>query len=351
MPPPWSRCRDRLRRQGSRGLGATDNATLALMSQPHVTPDYYRFRLIKGESRLDGTLWLINEHLFGLLSDDDYVHGEPPLRLALDAPFSDDSVRRAIKSFDPRCHLVAMAKPKLTHAQYHPRIHRQIGGPEPISVYGHEFTSDLVAFEILERDLEQIFRTIEPEAPSEGRPNQDAYGHEIRRLLILACTEVENLLKQVLLSNEYGLDKKRWETNDYVKVNPVLLLDHYESSLVRYPEYPPIQPFQGWDNSRPTASLDWYDAYNKTKHDRGANLKLATFSRAIAAVAAVHVLLTAQFGFGLIKGRRGRLVMHTDGGRSRIFCNHRAPVVNLEHQYVPWFGEGLGWTAVKYSSF
>jgi hypothetical protein len=42
--------------------------------------------------------------------------------------------------------------------------------------------------------------------------------------------------------------------------------------------------------------LTWYDAYNKTKHNADAHLADATLGNATTAVAAVVVMLLAQFG-------------------------------------------------------
>jgi len=192
-------------------------------------------------------------------------------------------------------------------------------------------------------------RTLEGLQAGSTSTNGNAYGHEIRQLLILACTEVENLLKRVLVSNGYPAPPKgRWTTNDYVKVESPLRLSFYSSELVRYPEYPPIDPFHGWDPAQPTNSLDWYEVYNKVKHDRGGIFKLATFSHAITAVAAVHVLLTAQFGFGLLRNRVGRFFMGTESGASRVFKNLHTPSFPLEEQYIPWVDGGLGWQAKNY---
>jgi hypothetical protein len=60
----------------------------------------------------------------------------------------------------------------------------------------------------LVEQLEQICRVVQPE-----KRNLDAYGHEIRNVLILACTEVEALWKGVLSAN----GAKGESTKDYVK--------------------------------------------------------------------------------------------------------------------------------------
>lgn len=293
-----------------------------------------------------GTLWLVDNRKLAFIGDMDHVQGTAePMMLLLDTDRIDEtSVRKAFLDFNPTYHLIGLKKPTLGYTQYYPRMFRQISGPEPLSVYGQDFSGDVVAFELLESSLERLFRVIEP-----SESNGGVYGHEIRQLLILACTEVENLLKRVLVSNGYPSPKDdRWTTRDYVKVQGPLRLSWYSSELARYPDYPAVHPFHGWDIEKPTTSLNWYEVYNKTKHDRGESLKLATFCHAVTAVAAVHVLLTAQFGFGLLENHVGRFVMGTASGSSRVFKNLNAPPIPLEEQYIPWVDGGLGWQPKNY---
>jgi hypothetical protein len=81
-----------------------------------------------------------------------------------------------------------------------------------------------------------------------------------------------------------------------MKLLTPMLLDSYQLSLQSYPHFPPFTPFGGWDAAAPTKSLTWYDAYNKTKHDREENLKFATLQNAVQAVGATVVMFHAQFG-------------------------------------------------------
>lgn len=55
------------------------------------------------------------------------------------------------------------------------------------------------------------------------------------------------------------------------------------------------------------------------------NLKEATFARALDAVAAVHVLLTAQYGIGLNYVYWGRFILKSEDYHSRVFANGDLP--------------------------
>jgi predicted HAD superfamily hydrolase len=48
--------------------------------------------------------------------------------------------------------------------------------------------------------------------------------------------------------------------------------------------------------------LSWYDAYNKTKHDREDNLNVGTLDNAVKAVGAAVAMFYAQFGFNFGTG-------------------------------------------------
>jgi hypothetical protein len=149
-----------------------------------------------------------------------------------------------------------------------------------------------IALRILLNRLEDIFETVEP-----TESNSSVYGHKIREILLLACMEVESSWSAVLRENNYVTTKRNLDTTDYIKLNKPMLLDGYELKLRAYPNFRTFTPFKDWDANKPTQSLDWYDAYNQTKHNREENLKLSTLDNAIKAVGAAVVMYHAQFGF------------------------------------------------------
>jgi hypothetical protein len=74
-------------------------------------------------------------------------------------------------------------------------------------------------------------------------------------------------------------------------------------SLPRYVAIGWRLPFAGWSPTSPTKSLPWYDAYNRTKHDRANHFEAATLENCILAVMANVVLFAARFGpFRLFNG-------------------------------------------------
>lgn len=139
--------------------------------------------------------------------------------------------------------------------------------------------------------LKTIFINIYPTTS-----NYDAFGHELRNLLILSCTEVEAQLKGILLENNIRSSNNNYTTRDYVKLKSVLGLDKYKICFPYYPEINSVTPFDTWDASNPTQSIFWYDNYNAVKHNNENEFHKATLISTINAVSAVCVLLISQYG-------------------------------------------------------
>lgn len=139
--------------------------------------------------------------------------------------------------------------------------------------------------------LNDLFLYVEPE-----HSGLDAYGPKTRELLILACTEVEDVWNRYLRRTSRSAPARGYVTNDYVALRDPLHLAEYQLELVPFANVPKVRPFAAWRAEAPTRSLAWYDAYNKTKHDRSAHLSSATVAQCIEAVAANVVLYCVRFG-------------------------------------------------------
>lgn len=126
--------------------------------------------------------------------------------------------------------------------------------------------------------------------------NLHTFSHQLRELLILACTEVETSLRGVLTSSNPALtSESRLTTNDFYKLCEPLHLREFSLELRHYPSLPKLRPFLNWDQASPTKSLGWYDAYNAVKHDRANAIQKATLSHCIEALAAAAAVYCAQF--------------------------------------------------------
>jgi hypothetical protein len=185
----------------------------------------------------------------------------------------------------------------LKPGNYYRRMARPILdlGQSPGSNPGTELDMTFVAIarsqlSVLTRQLDRICQTVHPTVET-----FETFGHDIRNLLILSCTEVEAHWRGVLKAN--GIQKEQFNTKDYVRLSPVMKLHEYAVSFPGYPWLKPIQPYSGWHNSsNPTQDLKWYHSYNAVKHDREMEFEKATLRHAFEAISACVVMLVAQFG-------------------------------------------------------
>lgn len=156
------------------------------------------------------------------------------------------------------------------------------------------------------------------------KENYNVYGALLRNIIILSCTEIDSMMSNILKKNGYL--KNRYTTKDYCKLIDIMKVDEYKLKLVNYLDLEDLQPFYGWNEKKSTSSLVWYDAYNKIKHDWEHNLEKASLENAIKSVAALVILLVAQYGY------RNE---DWDNLLGSIFMIVNEPVWDLSEFYVP----------------
>lgn len=185
--------------------------------------------------------------------------------------------------------------------QFYPRIYRPVYFPAQgmharhYSQYSkppfnQKISNDSVyQLTIMSNMLRSIFLIVSP-----TKDNLRVYGNEIRNLLILASTEFEAQCKGIMKANGYV--SNNWNTNDYVKLVPVLKLNEYAVKVFPYADITEHRPFSNWSIDKPTQSLEWYSAYQATKHDRENKFIEANLNSSLEAVAACAILIFAQYG-------------------------------------------------------
>lgn len=219
---------------------------------------------------------------------------------------------------------------------YYPRIARPVRYTEqryvksPTENYKNIIALGVGQANALMRRLDQICQAVHPAADT-----LNVYGHEIRNLLILASTEVEAHWRGVLDAN--GFKKRNLCTKNYVRLVGPMKLDSYAVSFPSYPWLEPAKPFAGWNAEQP---LEWYQAYNKVKHDREDAFQRATLQNAFNAVSACVVMLAAQFTRS--KGLGG----HSD--LSAYFQFSEIPEREAAETYSDYAEDGREWTAVQH---
>ncbi|MEE4675325.1 hypothetical protein V2K57_11715 [Pseudomonas alliivorans] len=236
---------------------------------------------------------------------------------------------------------------KLGRGSYHPRVWRGFSGTNPFidaydvlqpsEVYGRVFISSLVAAESLFKEVNSVFRHIEPELA-----NYSVFGHRLRELLILLCTEIEANFKSFCEANFPSSMPARPNTSHYHAASVPLLLDQYSVSLKDYPHCV-FSPFINWEASCATRSISWYEDYNAVKHDRNKNYSKSTLENVLKAAAALHVLQVSQWG--------PKIFSSLSFDRYTIFKEETVPTIAMGDVYIPALNTENGFiTAVPFEA-
>lgn len=196
-----------------------------------------------------------------------------------------------------------------------------------------EYSNRLNQLELLLDDLFDVFNVVAP-----YKENLSCFGNKIRNIIILACTEIDSMMKGILEKSKVKPQFKFYTTNDYIKLNVPLQLNEYTLSLSRVEELGDFKPFFKWNSNNPTGSLSWYLDYNNVKHDRESNFSKANLTNAIDSIMALAALMVSQFGY------RNEL-WHEKVGK--IIKIKTEPQWNIRELYIPR-REGEEFTPVDY---
>lgn len=139
--------------------------------------------------------------------------------------------------------------------------------------------------------LNDILRTIYP-----ATENLHVYGHNVRNLILVTCTEFETQMQGILKANNIPSLSNTYTTRDYVRLMDTLYLKSYSIELKNYPNLQSFTPFKNWEKQNPTKSLTWYDSYNKLKHDRENQFSVGTIEVLLNSISACLIVLIAQYG-------------------------------------------------------
>lgn len=233
-------------------------------------------------------------------------------------------------------------KPLLGIGEYYPNIYRPdfssklqnnhfIQDSQPFLdsfddpfIYDKEEYGDYVRqLEIIINELNDVFKVI---APTEG--NYKSYGNAIRNIIVLACTEIDSMMHNVLVRNEWCKEKDHLTMNHYRILNEAMRLNEYSISFNDYTQLGAFFPFKEW--SVKGESLTWYKAYNHVKHKRYENFAEANLENAILSVMGFAIFLVAQYG------KENNIWKRKIGSYLSI---KKQPLWKLEEYYIPFTTE------------
>jgi hypothetical protein len=188
--------------------------------------------------------------------------------------------------------------------------------------YNSNLIKSLQQLSTLIERLKTIFNYVYP-----TKNNYKTYGHELRNLLILACTEVDAQFKGIMIANDLKPQNgKSYSMLDYVKLKKILKLDNYFIKFPYFPEIKPVSPFKRWAVRPGKKGLVWYNDYNAVKHNREEDFKKATLENCINSVSAVAILLICQYG---------NKIPYWDELIGSFFELHGSPVWSFDECYIP----------------
>lgn len=196
-----------------------------------------------------------------------------------------------------------------------------------------EYSNRLNQLELLLDDLYDVFKFVAP-----YKENLSCFGNKMRNIIILACTEIDSMMKCILEKSKVKPQLNFYTTKDYFKLNMPLQLNEYTLSLSRFEEFGEFKPFLTWDSKNPTSSLSWYHNYNNVKHDRESNFSKANLTNAIDSIMALAALMASQFGY------RNELWYEKVG---KIIKIKAEPQWNIRELYIPR-REGEEFTPIDY---
>lgn len=151
------------------------------------------------------------------------------------------------------------------------------------------------AFLLLQKDLQLLFDYIEP-----SDTNLVCYSYRIHELLMRACIEVEANFKAILSENGYERNNDRSDDirnirDDFRKIETTHRLSSYQIKIPSWHGEKSLRvPFNSWSHTA-KSSPKWYQAYNKTKHNRHNEFHHANFENLLDSVCGLLVLLSSQF--------------------------------------------------------
>ena len=183
----------------------------------------------------------------------------------------------------PGAYYPYMARPIVSQVDEFPGVN-----PDPSEKYLHELANISGQLAALIDQLESICRVVHPDGD-----NLKVYGHEVRNVLILACTVVEMHWKKVLEENRQA--RSHMNVEYYAKLARPMRLGEYSVSFPYYPWLKPARPFENWQTDNHT--LKWYAAYNAVKHNRGSQFSEGTLARPFDALAGCFIMICAQYGW------------------------------------------------------
>lgn len=139
--------------------------------------------------------------------------------------------------------------------------------------------------------------------------NKDTYSDEFSKIILLSCSEIDSILK--FICELKGIEKtgKYYKMEDYAKlleqvsdIKDIGYCPLYNSSLTE--DALVVYPFSTIDSKKSYANLDWWNNYQKIKHDRIENVEYGNLHNAVFALTAHYIIM--RFMIDYLNSDEGR---------------------------------------------
>ncbi|AXI00037.1 hypothetical protein DV702_10080 [Sporosarcina sp. PTS2304] len=124
--------------------------------------------------------------------------------------------------------------------------------------------------------------------------NKAVYSDEFASIILLSCSELDSLLKQLCINYNVQSKGSYFNMKDYAPlIEKYSLNDFGLSTDIRVMNDNGILlfPFKDIDATKPYANLKWWKDYQSIKHDRIKNVTKGNLLNAISSVAAQFTIL------------------------------------------------------------
>ncbi|MBH4653120.1 hypothetical protein I6C39_07895 [Staphylococcus aureus] len=146
------------------------------------------------------------------------------------------------------------------------------------------------------------------------KDNELCYPDEFISIILLSCSEIDSILKELLRNKNIPSKKKYYQMSDYASVLKDLTtkgvetistsIDVYDNNRVR------VTPFEKLDSSRKYGNLIWWEDYQSIKHDRIHNIQKGNLINAVTVLAAHFLIIRLLIQF--IPKDRGREYLYKE---------------------------------------
>ncbi|HFV7755852.1 TPA: hypothetical protein ACH97R_002047 [Staphylococcus aureus] len=146
------------------------------------------------------------------------------------------------------------------------------------------------------------------------KDNELCYSDEFISIILLSCSEIDSILKELLRNKSIPSKKKYYQMSDYASVLKDLTtesvetmstsIDVYDNNRVR------VTPFEKIDSSRKYGNLIWWEDYQSIKHDRIHNIQKGDLINAVTVLAAHFLIIRLLIQF--IPKDRGREYLYKE---------------------------------------